>query len=75
MGLGKEREGRARGSGIIPKIEMISFRIVEVYGLLDEAKAKYIGIEIKVTLWVARDRGYVVQAHNGFGWHLATPSL
>jgi hypothetical protein len=69
MGPGEERDDRARGSGIIPEIEVVSSRIVEVYGLLDETQPQHIGIEIQVPLRVAGDSRHVVQAYDRFGWH------
>jgi hypothetical protein len=69
MRPGKERQYSAGGSRIIPEVEVVSPWIVEVYGLLDEAQAKHIGIEIQIALWIARYGGHMMQADDRFGWH------
>jgi hypothetical protein len=44
----------------ITEVEVISGRVVEVYGTLDEPEAEDAGVEIEISLGIARDTGYVV---------------
>jgi hypothetical protein len=69
MGPGEEREDGAGGPGIIPKVEVVSSRIVEVYGLFDETETEYIGIEIQIALGVACYGGHMMQANDSFSGH------
>jgi hypothetical protein len=57
---GKERKNAPRISRLITEIEVIRGRVVEVYGTLDEPKAEDSGVEIEISLGIARDTGDVV---------------
>src|SRR5271169_6769909 len=75
MRPGKEREDGPGAPGVIAEIKVVSSRIVEVYGLLDETQTQYIGVEVQVTLRVAGYGGHVMQSYDRLGWHMSTPSL
>ena len=54
----------------VAKIEMVSRRIVEVDGALDEPHAEHAGVEIEILLRIAGDRRDMMNAgrdkHQGF---------
>jgi hypothetical protein len=56
----KERKKAPRTSLLITKVEVIGGRVIEVYGTLDEPKAEDSGVEIEISLGIARDTGDVV---------------
>jgi hypothetical protein len=57
---GKERENAALTTLLITEVEVVSGRVVEVDGTLDEPEAEDAGVEIKISLGIARDTGDVV---------------
>lgn len=57
---GKERKNAPRAPLLIAEVEMIGGRVVEVYGTLDEPEAEDAGVEIEISLGIARDTGDVV---------------
>src|ERR1700704_3299335 len=59
---GEKSQNAARRSGLVAEIEMIGCRIVEVHGALDEPHAEDTGIEIEISLRIARDTGNVMNA-------------
>jgi hypothetical protein len=57
---GKESKNALRIPLLITEVEVISGRVIEVYGTLDEAEAEDTGVEIEIPLGIARDTGDVV---------------
>ena len=53
---------------------MITSGVIEIDGALDETQTKQSDIEIKIALWIAGDRGDVMQAAN-FVFHQVTMSI
>ena len=62
----KEREDGAGVPNAIAVIEVVSCRIVEVDGELDEPESDEAGIEIDIGLRLAGDGGDVMDAKNFF---------
>lgn len=58
----EECQDRARFAGLVAIIEMISLRIVEVDGLLDQAKSEGPRVEIDIAARRTRDRRDMVDA-------------
>src|SRR5215204_1987977 len=58
----EEGHDRTRATRAVAVVEMVGLGIVEVDGLLDQAQAKDAGVEVHVTLRLARDGGYVVDS-------------
>ena len=69
---GKERQRRPGRADGVAVVQMISARIVEIDGLLDEAHAEHTRVESHVLGRIAADRGDMVQASAGFG-HASSP--
>jgi hypothetical protein len=73
---------RARGANLVPVVEVIDIRRVEIDGLLDPAQAERLGEEGVVHLGIRGHRGDVVEAfdlaeHGSSSWRFgaATPVL
>src|SRR5205085_8868596 len=60
----KERQDRSRRTAIVAEIKMITSRIIEIDGALHETQTKKSDVEIKIALWVARDRSDVMKSRN-----------
>src|SRR6185295_1039918 len=72
IGPGKEGENAARTSRLVAEIEVIGRGIVEVDGALDQPQPEDPGVEIEISLGIAGDAGYVVDA-GGSESHRAIP--
>ena len=53
---------RARLAGLVAVVEVVGLGIVEVDGLLDQPETQSAGVEVHITLRLARDGGYVVDS-------------
>jgi hypothetical protein len=58
----KERENAAWMAELVTEVEVIGGRIVEVYSPLDEPQPQNAGVEVEISLRIARDTGDVVNA-------------
>src|SRR5450759_4922928 len=58
----KKSKDAAGTSRFIAEVEMIGGRIVEVHGALDEPQPEDAGVEIEISLRIARDTGNVMNA-------------
>src|SRR5260370_2525937 len=75
-GPGAEGHDTPRRAHVIAVVEMVSLRIVEVHGALDEPEAEQPDVEVEVALGVARDRGDVMNAeHAGHDQYSANASF
>jgi len=57
---GEKSENAARSSSYVAEVEVIGGRIVEVYRALDQPEAEGAGVEIQISLGVARNAGDVM---------------
>ncbi len=58
---GKERQQRAGRTGLVPVVEVVGTRIVEVHGGLHEPEPERAQVEVGIAPGIARYRGDVVQ--------------
>jgi hypothetical protein len=58
----KERQDRARAAGLVAVVEMIRRGIIEIDGLLHQAKAERPRVEREIPTGLARDGGHVVES-------------
>ena len=67
--IGKRRPDRARRAPLVAVIEMEDVMVVEVDGLLDEAKTERPDAEVQIRLRLVHGRGHVMQAENPMRHH------
>src|SRR5699024_5923482 len=64
---GKESQQRARMPGFVAVIQMVGRGVIEVDGLLDQAQAQALDVEVDVALRVPGNRRDVVQSAGACG--------
>ena len=59
---GKERQDRAGPARLVPIVEVVGARIVEVHGLLDQPQPEHAGVEVEVAARRSGDRRHMMDA-------------
>src|SRR5688500_11392372 len=74
-GPGEEGQDTSRGACCVAEVEVVGAGIVEVDGSLHEAESENPGVEVQISLGVARDRGHMMDAANAaHAWHMPSSS-
>lgn len=65
----KKRQDRSRSSGLVPEVEVIGSRVVEIHRELHESQSEDRGVEIEIALRIPSDGRDVMNPENRVWLH------